>query len=269
MRHPRSVPAVFALFASLAFAGAVLGACGSDDSSSGSDAGSGGSTDIPRTGSEAGASTGGDASSGGGGDDTGGYSSASESGKITYYAATGAGACSFDATPDDLDVAAMDAPEFDDAAVCGECVAITGPKGDLTVRVVDLCPECEKGHLDLSKEAFAKLADVSAGIVPVTWKVVECSVSGNLKYDYKDGVSQYWFALQVTNSRVPIKSLELKVDGTFTSVPRESYNYFVDGKGSGPGPVTVRVTSIDGQQLIDTLPAAAANVTSTGAAQFK
>ncbi len=232
---------------------AVLGACGSDDSSgSGSDAGS---SEIPKSGS--------DASAGGG------YSSASESGKITYYDATGGGACSFDATPDDLDVAAMDAPEFNDAAVCGECVAITGPKGDLTVRVVDLCPECEKGHLDLSEEAFAKLADVSLGIVPVTWKVVECDVTGNLKYDYKDGVSQYWFALQVTNSRLPIKSLELKVNGAFVNVGRESYNYFVDGSGSGPGPVTVRVTSIDGQQLIDTLPAAAANVTSTGAAQFK
>jgi expansin (peptidoglycan-binding protein) len=244
---------------------AVLGACGSDDSSSGgSDAGG---SEIPRSGSDAGGGS--DASSGGGGDDTGGYSTASESGKITYYDATGAGACSFDATPDDLDVAAMDAPEFDDAAVCGECVAITGPKGNLTVRVVDLCPECEKGHLDLSEEAFAKLADVSAGIVPVTWKVVECSVTGNLKYTYKDGVSQYWFALQVSNSRLPIESLELKVDGAFVDVGRESYNYFVDGNGSGPGPVTVRVTSIDGQQLIDTLPAAAANVTSTGAAQFK
>jgi expansin (peptidoglycan-binding protein) len=137
------------------------------------------------------------------------------------------------------------------------------------VRVVDLCPECEKGHLDLSQEAFAKLADVSLGHVDVTWKVVECAVTGNLGYNYKDGVSQYWFAVQVTNSRLPIAKLEIKNGSTFTEVERESYNYFVDSNGSGTGPVTVRVTSIDGQQLIDTLPPAEANVTSTGAAQFQ
>lgn len=90
----------------------------------------------------------------------------------TYYGATGAGACSFDATPSDLDVAAMNAPQYAGSAVCGECVAITGPKGGVTVRIVDLCPECKSGDLDLSQEAFAKIADVSAGRVKITWRVV-------------------------------------------------------------------------------------------------
>jgi expansin (peptidoglycan-binding protein) len=275
----------------LAFVGVVVAACGNGDDSGdasndagaastdggsktdaggGSTGGDSGTTSSGSDASSGGGGTGSDASSGGGGTTgTGNYMSASEPGIITYYDATGAGACSFDATPDDLDVAAMDAPEYDNSAVCGECVAITGPKGNLTVRVVDLCPECEKGHLDLSQEAFAKLADVSLGHVAVTWKVVECAVKGNLGYNYKDGVSQYWFAVQVTNSRLPIAKLEIEKNGTFTEVERESYNYFVDSDGSGTGKVTVRVTSIDGQQLIDTLPPAEANVTSTGAAQFQ
>jgi expansin (peptidoglycan-binding protein) len=274
----------------LAFVGVVVAACGNGDDGSeasgdagasakdgghesAADSGAGG-TDASTSSSGTDASSGSDASSGGGGGGggttgAGGYMSASEPGVITYYDATGEGACSFDATPGDLDVAAMDQPEYDDSAVCGECVAITGPKGNLTVRVVDLCPECEKGHLDLSQEAFAKLADVSLGHVAVTWKVVECAVTGNLGYNYKDGVSQYWFAVQVTNSRLPIAKLEIEKNGTFTEVERQSYNYFVDGDGSGTGKVTVRVTSIDGQQLIDTLPPAEANVTSTGAAQFQ
>ena len=278
----------------LAFVGAVVAACGNGDdssdsshdagatsedggaksdaggASSGADSGTISGGKDASAGAEAGSGSGSDASSGGGATTgTGGYMSASEPGVITYYDATGEGACSFDATPDDLDVAAMDQTEYDDSAVCGECVAITGPKGNLTVRVVDLCPDCEKGHLDLSEEAFAKLADVSLGHVAVTWKVVECAVEGNLGYNYTDGVSQYWFALQVTNSRLPIAKLEIKHGTTFAEVDRQSYNYFVDGNGSGPGPVTVRVTSVDGQQLIDTLPPAGANVTSTGAAQFQ
>jgi hypothetical protein len=55
-----------------------------------------------------------------------------------------------------LNVAAMDQPEWNGSDVCGECVAIDGPKGSVTVRIVDLCPECEMGHLDLSQQALPR-----------------------------------------------------------------------------------------------------------------
>ena len=59
-------------------------------------------------------------------------------------------------SPQDLMVAAMNAEEYDNAAYCGAYVhGVTGPKGEVTVRIVDLCPECRAGHLDLSQEAFA------------------------------------------------------------------------------------------------------------------
>src|SRR5689334_8902065 len=83
---------------------------------------------------------------------------ADESGDGTYYDATGAGNCSFDATPDDLMVAAMNAPDYASAAWCGGCVEVTGPIGTVTVRIVDQCPECQKGSLDLSPQAFEKIA---------------------------------------------------------------------------------------------------------------
>lgn len=192
-----------------------------------------------------------------------------ENGIATYYDATGAGNCSFDATPNDLDVAAMNATEYAGSAVCGECVAITGPKGAVTVRIVDSCPGCGVGHLDLSQVAFAKIADVSAGRVPITWQVVSCNVSGPVAYHYKDGTSQYWTAIQVRNHRLPIKQLELKKNGNYVDVPRESYNYFVASGGAGTGSVTVRITSVDGQQIEDTLPAATSDATAAGASQFK
>ena len=46
-------------------------------------------------------------------------------GIATYYAATGDGACLFGPSPGDLMVAAMNAPEYDHAAVCGEYVSVT------------------------------------------------------------------------------------------------------------------------------------------------
>ena len=189
-------------------------------------------------------------------------------GVATFYAADGTGACSFDASPSDLDVAAMNAPEFAGSAVCGECVRVAGPKGEVTVRIVDLCPECVAGQLDLSQGAFAKIADVSAGRVPITWTVVACNVAGAVAYRFKEGSSQYWTAIQVRNHRLPIAKLEWKKNGAYAAIPRESYDYFVVSGGVGTGAITLRVTASDGQTLEDTLPSVQAGVVVPGASQF-
>jgi expansin (peptidoglycan-binding protein) len=192
-----------------------------------------------------------------------------ENGRATYYAADGSGNCGYDPSPNDLDVAAMDASEWNGSAVCGECVAITGPKGAVTVRIVDQCPDCEQGHLDLSQSAFAKIADVSAGNVPITWKVVACDVQGPVQYFIKDGSSQYWTAIQVRNSKYAISKLEWKTGaGTYTDVTRADYNYFVVDQGVGAGTYAVRITSSTGATLEDTMPAVVASTTVNGAAQF-
>ncbi len=197
-----------------------------------------------------------------------------ESGRATYYDATGAGNCSFDPSPNDLDVAAMDAVEYANSAPCGECVLVTGPKGTVTVRIVDQCPGCVKGHLDLSREAFAKIADMSAGNVPITWQVVACNVQGPIQYHFKDGSSQYWTAIQIRNHRVPITKVEVSTQKTpaWTDVARVDYNYFVAQNGVGAGSFQVRVTGSPNTStttsVTDTLPGVTANTTVPGLAQL-
>ena len=223
-------------------------------------------------GASSGGSSGGNSSSSSGGGGGGGAGPAlgqSEQGVATYYAATGDGACSFGPSPNDLDVAAMDLPEWDGSGVCGECVTVTGPGGSVTVRIVDQCPDCEVGHLDLSQEAFAKIADVSAGRVPVTWQVVTCGVSGNVQYQIKDGSSQWWTAILVRNSKLPIAKLEWMQNGAWVEVQRADYNYFVVASGVGPDSYQVRVTASDGQTLVDTLPPVVASTTVPGTGQFQ
>ena len=90
-------------------------------------------------------------------------------GIATYYNANGDGACMFGPSPGDLMVSAMNSPEYGNAAACGAYVHVIGPKGQVTVRIVDLCPECNAGHLDLSREAFARIADLPQGRVDITW----------------------------------------------------------------------------------------------------
>ncbi len=235
----------------------VLFACSSDDAP------------VDATsGADAGASTTGDSGKGGNNVSTEPIGATNE-GEITYYDATGAGACSFDPSPNDLDVAAMNAPQYGNSAPCGSCAKITGPKGTLVVRIVDLCPECKKGDLDLSREAFAKLAEPKAGRVKISWEPVRCDVSGPVSYKIKDGSSRYWTAIQVRNHVRPVAKLELQKGGAWTELKRESYNYFIGDKGvDGDGPFKVRITSDDGQVLEDTIPGPIADAVSQGTKNF-
>lgn len=191
-------------------------------------------------------------------------------GIATYYDATGAGACSFDPSPNDLMVAAMDADEYDNAALCGAYLKVSGPKGIITIRIVDLCPECKAGHLDLSQEAFASIADLPQGIVPITWQVISPALNGPIAYHFKDKSNQWWTAVQIRNHRNPIAKFEYRdSSGHWVAVPRTSYNYFVQtNPGMGPGPYTFRVTDSYGNVLVDSGIPFIENGTINGAAQF-
>lgn len=205
-------------------------------------------------------------SSGGGVVDPGSTSSSGGSGKpwslepkagiATYYDATGAGACSFDAVGDPH-VVALGNPLYDDAALCGACLEVTGPKGTTKVRVVDRCPECPAEHLDLSREAFGEIGEMKDGRIDVSFKFVQCDIASKMKYRFKDGSSRYWTAIQVSNHRLPISKLEFEKDGDWVTLERQEWNYFLTEEGVGPQPdgLAVRVTSIDGQVVEDRLPA--------------
>ena len=129
-------------------------------------------------------------------------------GIATYYNATGDGACMFGPSPNDLLVAAMNAEEYDHSAYCGAYVRVVGAKGTAVVRIVDLCPECKAGHLDLSQEAFALIDDLYKGRVTITWQVVSPELNGPIAYHFKDGSNQWWTAVQIRNHRNPIAMLE-------------------------------------------------------------
>jgi expansin len=189
-------------------------------------------------------------------------------GEGTYYDADGTGNCSFDATPNDLLVAAMNAADYNTAAWCGACVEVTGPMGKVTVRVVDQCPGCAQGDLDLSPEAFGMIAPLSAGRVAITWHEVACNVSGPIAYHFKDGANAYWTAIQIRNHRYPIASVEAMGATGWQELPRLSYNYFVEDAGLGPGPYALRVTDTHGHVVEDTAIALGDNVSRTGADQF-
>ncbi|MCU0490401.1 MAG: hypothetical protein MUD01_02240 [Chloroflexaceae bacterium] len=190
-------------------------------------------------------------------------------GRGTFYAATGDGNCMFGPSPNDLMVAAMNQIDYANSAICGAFVEITGPRGVVTVRITDRCPECPKGDIDLSREAFARIADPVQGIVPISWRIVSTDISGPIAYRFKDGSNQWWTAVQIRNHRNPIAKFEYQLpNGQFREVPRFEYNHFVAEQGMGPGPYTFRVTDIYGNVLSDSNIPLRAEAQFNGAGQF-
>lgn len=215
------------------------------------------------------------AACGGGGDDGGGPGGGTcldprptASGEGTYYDADGTGNCSFEADPGRM-VAAMNAADYAGAAWCGACIRVSGPDGDVTVRIVDQCPGCAQGDVDLSREAFALIAPLSAGRVAISWQEVACDVAGPIRYHFKDGSNPFWTAIQVRDHRYPIAKLEAATaTGTFTAIDRVDYNYFVEPSGLGDGPYHLRVTDTRGHVVEDTAVMPGDDVSRAGAAQF-
>ena len=186
----------------------------------------------------------------------------------TYYDADGTGACSFEASPGDRLVAALNGPDYAHAARCGACLAVSGPSGEVVVRVVDQCPGCKHGDLDLSKEAFARIAPLSAGRVRIAWHEIDCPVSGPIAYQLKSGSNASWVAIQLRNHRYAIDRLEVRGAGGYQAIARADYNYFVAPAGLGPGPFALRVTDVRGQVLEDGAVALGDAVVRPGSGQF-
>lgn len=176
------------------------------------------------------------------------------SGVATFYDADGGGACLFDHPSADLMVAAMNTKDYETSKACGARVLVKAANGaTITVRIVDECPgDCQVGQLDLSQEAFARLADPTVGRIPITWSLVSPDTAGSLAIRYKDGSSQYWCGIQVIDHRNPIARLEVSANGAYRALERTSYNYFLSPDGSGCGS-SIRVTDIYGESL--TIPA--------------
>jgi len=108
--------------------------------------------------------------SGGGSSGSGG---AQFTGDGTYYN-TGLGSCGHTNTDTQL-IAALNAPQMgsypnpNNNPNCGKFAMVHGPKGSVRVQIVDTCPPCAYGSLDLSPAAFAKIADLATGRIKISW----------------------------------------------------------------------------------------------------
>ena len=174
-----------------------------------------------------------------------------ERGEATFYTfAHRMGNCSFERPPADMLVGALNTAQYARSAACGACVRIAGPKGETTIRIVDRCPRCRRGDIDLSRAAFERIADCEQGRVPIRWRVVPCAVDGPIRYHFT-GSRYGWSGLQIRNHRHAIAKVEWLADGGVIELERQNHNYFARAASMGAGPYTLRVTDVQGGTLTD------------------
>lgn len=161
---------------------------------------------------------------------------------------------------------AMNTADYDGAAACGACVELSATNGATTrsvvLTIVDECPIgsnplCTTGHIDLSVDAYAAL-QLPAGhwgngtaqpTGNVSWKYVDCPVSGNVQFRLKENNAS-WNEVIVLNHRMPIDTVQVHVGGNWVDAIRQSYNFWTPPGGSMGGlPYDVRAFDIFGNQV--------------------
>jgi expansin (peptidoglycan-binding protein) len=166
-----------------------------------------------------------------------------------YAAGDGSGSCLYGPS-DDLMIAAMNVTDYESAKACGAYVLVRAAGGaTITVRIVNECPwPCAPGQLDLSRQAFAKLADPSVGRLPITWSLLSPDLPGTIAIRYKTGSTKWWCGIQVIGHRNPVAALEVRAAGGWRRLSRTDYNYFLSADGTGCGGA-LRIIDIYGEQL--------------------
>lgn len=174
---------------------------------------------------------------------------ATYTGIATFYDAGdgGDGACSYGQTGDVM-TAAMNTTDYETSKACGAYVVVRSGGASITVRVTNECPTCRPGQLDLSAEAFARLAAPVRGEIPITWSLASPAVSDTVSIRYKTGSSRYWCEIQAIGHRNPLARLEVRNGSGWTRLPRTEYNYFTSEQGTGCGGA-IRLTDIHGERL--------------------
>ena len=179
-------------------------------------------------------------------------------GEGTQYGGVAGGAgghCGLPVATGDIYHCAMNNPQYAGSEACGSCLRILGPKGEVIVKVVVECPESKHGDVDLATGAFKEIAELKDGRVKIKWQYVPCPLANDIKILFASGSGPYYFKIQIRDAFYPVSKLEYKKqDGSYDSVQRVVYNYFVKPEGidedkTKAGPYTFRLTSFTGEVI--------------------
>ncbi|KAG1686351.1 hypothetical protein DVH05_015167 [Phytophthora capsici] len=146
--------------------------------------------------------------------------------------------------------AALNNAQWDDAASCGRCAQVSciDPRcADQTasaiVQIVDRCPECAYGALDLSPSVFRTITGSSPSRLAIQWEFVDCPNPGTIKICTKGGSSRFWLAIQPTNTLVGVQNV--RIEGQFATMLDGAYYFVSNSAITDLSAVRVTITSVN------------------------
>jgi hypothetical protein len=89
---------------------------------------------------------------------------------VFYDPGQAAGSCGLGPFPAGGWYASLPPRRYGSGRACGSYVDVYGPAGMVRAEVVDVCPDCAAGTVDLSRAAFAHIADLDSGTVTVSYQ---------------------------------------------------------------------------------------------------
>jgi len=197
-------------------------------------------------------------------------------GTVYTLSTPSSGNCNFMSWPQDAATkyAALNVDQWDETMNCGRCAEVSctdascSGQSSEVVYIMDQCPGCEYGDLDLSPDVFESITDQSYTRLSIEWKFVDCPISSNMQYCLKTGSSEFWVAVQPANFVSGVQSMT--INGQETTVIDSAYYFLVDGSGESVADlssVSISMTGVNGEVIEETLSLTADECTD-GSSQF-
>lgn len=151
--------------------------------------------------------------------------------------------------------AAINNAQWNNGLECGRCAQVTcldpacTSKSSEIVYILDRCPECAYGDLDVSPTVFRTITGSSPSRLKVQWNFVDCPLSDtSLKLCLKPGSNPYWTAIQPSQALSGVKSLS--INGISAQQMGSAYYFKVESNnGLDLSKLQVSMTSSSGQTL--------------------
>lgn len=154
--------------------------------------------------------------------------------------------------------AALNTPQWNGLKHCGQCAQVRcidkrcKSRRTAIVQIVDRCPECKFGDLDLSPQVFTEITGSAPSRLKVSWEFVACPNSIAMpqpEFCLKPGSNGYWMAVQPLNFPSNVQSM--KINGRSAVLdPNQVDSYYFVGNGMGGvnlnAPVEIQVVTETG-----------------------
>ena len=95
----------------------------------------------------------------------------SSSGKATFYDSQGGYGHCGNQIPNEGLYAAVSSGCYSES-ICGKHVRVSYEGKSVVVPILDSCQGCDSSHIDISRNAFQKIADLNKGIIQVSWEFI-------------------------------------------------------------------------------------------------